>query len=189
MEGHYFGHSGVHCPCPHFIKVCITRKGNDPEVFERLAQQAGPKPFSCRRDRLSKKEQAARLYVMWGMPQKYSGDTSVPVFAADYFKGSLVGYFIRRCVRRGLNWVILSPKYGIWGPGDQYLPEEKLLRCITPAGQKGLAKKLGKIAARFEQVWLYSGRIHDRTALHKNVIAMSKATNKIQHALYFADVR
>ncbi len=43
LEGE-LGHSGVHGPCPHRIKVCITKKGNDRAVFDRLVEMAGPKP-------------------------------------------------------------------------------------------------------------------------------------------------
>jgi hypothetical protein len=37
-------HSGRHSPCPHRIKVCVTKKGNDPSAFAFLANMAGPKP-------------------------------------------------------------------------------------------------------------------------------------------------
>jgi hypothetical protein len=37
-------HSCVHGDCPHEIKVCIVRKGNDSDVFAELVRIAGPKP-------------------------------------------------------------------------------------------------------------------------------------------------
>lgn len=185
----HFGHSCTHGSYPHSIKVCITQKDNSPEIYARLAKQAGPKPESMRRPRLSKKEQAARLYVMWGMPQQYAGDPSTPVSAAEYYGDSLNGRFIRRCMKRGLNWVILSPRHSIWGPDDQYLPGEKLLRETTPEQQKHLAKELHRYAARFEEVWLYSGRIHDRTELHKQVLKSARLSDKIEETTRFSSVR
>jgi hypothetical protein len=43
LEGE-LAHSGSHGPCPHRIKVCIVKADNEPAVFRRLVQQAGPKP-------------------------------------------------------------------------------------------------------------------------------------------------
>jgi hypothetical protein len=37
-------HYGIHGSCPHFIKVCIVKKDNDPEVYNLLLEKAGPKP-------------------------------------------------------------------------------------------------------------------------------------------------
>lgn len=36
-------HSGCHGPCPHYIKVCITKKDNK-NIFPKLLEKAGPKP-------------------------------------------------------------------------------------------------------------------------------------------------
>lgn len=38
-------HSCRHGEGPHRIKVCVTRKDNDPIVFARLIEVAGPKPI------------------------------------------------------------------------------------------------------------------------------------------------
>jgi len=38
-------HSGSHGECPHRIKVCATKKGNDRAVYARLESEAGPKPM------------------------------------------------------------------------------------------------------------------------------------------------
>ena len=35
-------HSGLHGPHPHEIKVCIVERGNEPAVFNRLKELAGP---------------------------------------------------------------------------------------------------------------------------------------------------
>ena len=43
IEGNV-AHSGSHGWCPHRIKVCVTRSGNDPVVFEALASRSGSKP-------------------------------------------------------------------------------------------------------------------------------------------------
>ena len=184
-----FGHSCLHGSYPHSIKVCITQKDNSPEIYARLAEQAGPKPQSLRRARLSKREQAARLYVMWGTPQKYEGDPSIPVSAAEYYGDSLNGQFIRRCMKRGLNWAILSPQYGLWGPDDQHLPGENLLRETTPEQRKHIAKALRRYAARFEEVWVYSGRTYDRTELHQQVLNAARLPDKLIVATRFSDVR
>ena len=185
----HFGHSCLHGSYPHSIKVCITQKDNSPEIYARLAEQAGPKPESLRRARLSKKEQSARLYVMWGMPQQYAGDQLTPVSAAEYYGDSLNGQFIRRCMKRGLNWVILSPQHGLWGPDDQHLPSENLLRETTPDQRKQIAKALRRYAARFEEVWLYSGRNYDRTELHQQVLNAARLPDKLIVATKFSDVR
>jgi hypothetical protein len=37
-------HSGMHGDCPHRIKACIVKKDNDKQVYQRLAEKAGPKP-------------------------------------------------------------------------------------------------------------------------------------------------
>jgi hypothetical protein len=37
-------HSCAHGDGPHRIKVCIVKKNNDPSIFARLVEQAGPKP-------------------------------------------------------------------------------------------------------------------------------------------------
>lgn len=37
-------HSCMHGKGPHRIKVCIVKKANEPEVFKRLLNEAGPKP-------------------------------------------------------------------------------------------------------------------------------------------------
>ena len=185
----HFGHSCLHGSYPHHIRVCITQKDNPPEIFARLAEQAGPKPESLRRARLSKREQAARLYVMWGMPQQYAGDPSMPVSAAEYYGDSLNGQFIRRCMKKGLNWAILSPQYGLWGPDDQHLPEESLLRETTPEQRKQIAKTLHRYAARFDAVWLYSGRTYDRTELHQQVIKNARLSEKLEETSLFADIR
>lgn len=189
VNGDYFGHSGIHGPCPHHIKVCITRSGNSPEVYKQLAEQAGPKPMSLRRSQLTKNTRAKRLYVMWGMPQKFNGDPSRTVSAEEYYGESLNGRFIRRCTKRKLNWVILSPRHGIWGPDDQKMPEETFLRCTSEADHKMLAKQLRSYAARYEEVFLYSGRIHDRTALHQQVIKAARLSEKLEETSYFADIR
>lgn len=44
-------HSCAHGQGPHRIKVCVTRKDNDPAVFEQLVQIAGPKPAQVTRGR------------------------------------------------------------------------------------------------------------------------------------------
>lgn len=185
----HFGHSCLHGAYPHHIRVCITKKDNSPEIYARLAEQAGPKPESMRRARLSKKEQAARLYVMWGMPQKYAGDPSMPVSAAGYYGDSLNGQFIRRCMKRGLNWAILSPQHCLWGPDDQHLPGENLLRETMPDQRKQISKALRRYASRFEQVWLYSGRTYDRTELHQQVLNAARLPDKLIVATKFSDVR
>ncbi len=43
LEGE-LAHSCAHGKGPHRIKVCITKIGNDPAIFKRLAETAGPKP-------------------------------------------------------------------------------------------------------------------------------------------------
>ena len=43
LEGEV-GHTGSHGPCPHRIKVCVTRKGNDPAIYDMLVAVVGPKP-------------------------------------------------------------------------------------------------------------------------------------------------
>ena len=43
LEGE-LAHSGLHGPCPHRIKVCVTKKGNDRAVYAQLVEVAGPKP-------------------------------------------------------------------------------------------------------------------------------------------------
>lgn len=37
-------HSCKHGKGPHQIKVCVTKKGNDPKVFAKLVETAGPNP-------------------------------------------------------------------------------------------------------------------------------------------------
>jgi hypothetical protein len=37
-------HSCVHGDAPHWIKVCVVKKDNEPEVFKRLLEIVGPKP-------------------------------------------------------------------------------------------------------------------------------------------------
>lgn len=37
-------HSCAHGRGPHRIKVCVVKKANTPEVFNRLLEEAGPKP-------------------------------------------------------------------------------------------------------------------------------------------------
>ena len=44
VEGE-LAHSCSHGSGPHRIKICVTKKGNDPMVFARLAETAGPKPL------------------------------------------------------------------------------------------------------------------------------------------------
>ena len=43
IEGE-LAHSCRHGRGPHSVKVCIVKKGNDPNVFAELAALAGPKP-------------------------------------------------------------------------------------------------------------------------------------------------
>ena len=43
VEGE-LSHTGSYGPCPHSIKVHIAKKENDPKVFARLAELAGPQP-------------------------------------------------------------------------------------------------------------------------------------------------
>ncbi len=43
LEGE-LGHSCLHGEGPHRIKVCIVKKRNNPSVFKRLVELAGPKP-------------------------------------------------------------------------------------------------------------------------------------------------
>lgn len=38
------GHSCRHGPAPHWIRVCVLKKDNDPDVFARVLSLAGPKP-------------------------------------------------------------------------------------------------------------------------------------------------
>jgi hypothetical protein len=45
-------HAGVHGPCPHSIKVCVTQVDNDRATYRRLAALAGPKPQRTERTRL-----------------------------------------------------------------------------------------------------------------------------------------
>ena len=123
------------------------------------------------------------------MPQHYDGDLLTPLSAAEYYGDSLNGQFIRRCMKRGLNWVILSPQQGLWGPDDQHLPGENLLRETTPDQRKQIAKALRRYASRFEQVWLYSGRTYDRTELHQQVLNAARLPDKLIVATKFSDVR
>ena len=37
-------HSGTHGPCPHNIKVCIVKKDNSIQTWEKVLEIAGPKP-------------------------------------------------------------------------------------------------------------------------------------------------
>lgn len=37
-------HSGLHGECPHRIKVCIVKKENEPEVWDKILNIVGPKP-------------------------------------------------------------------------------------------------------------------------------------------------
>ena len=48
VEGE-LSHTGSYGPCPHSIKVHIAKKENDPRVFARLAQLAGPQPTGSSR--------------------------------------------------------------------------------------------------------------------------------------------
>jgi hypothetical protein len=43
IEGE-INHSCRHGSGPHYIKVCIVKRDNDPFVFAELAKRAGPKP-------------------------------------------------------------------------------------------------------------------------------------------------
>jgi hypothetical protein len=38
------GHSGAHGPCPHEIRVCVNKSDQDPAVWAKILQAAGPKP-------------------------------------------------------------------------------------------------------------------------------------------------
>ena len=37
-------HSGTHGPCPHDIRVCINKSDQDPAVWAKILQAAGPRP-------------------------------------------------------------------------------------------------------------------------------------------------
>lgn len=41
IEEGEIGHSGIHGPCPHRIKVLIQKCDNDEEIYEKLAERAG----------------------------------------------------------------------------------------------------------------------------------------------------
>lgn len=43
LEGE-LAHSGTHGPCPHDIKVCITKSDNDQGLFSKIAEIAGTQP-------------------------------------------------------------------------------------------------------------------------------------------------
>ena len=43
IEGE-IGHSCRHGNGPHWIKVCIVKKDQDPEVWKKILEIAGPKP-------------------------------------------------------------------------------------------------------------------------------------------------
>ena len=43
LEGD-LGHSCLHGEGPHRVKVCIVKKTNNPSVFKRLVELAGPRP-------------------------------------------------------------------------------------------------------------------------------------------------
>jgi hypothetical protein len=42
-------HSRAHGRCPHSIRVCITKKGNDPAVYAGLLTMAGRRPQPAKR--------------------------------------------------------------------------------------------------------------------------------------------
>ena len=41
----HVAHSGAHGNCPHTIKVCVIRRGSDPEAYEDLVKRAGAGPW------------------------------------------------------------------------------------------------------------------------------------------------
>jgi len=43
IEDGVIGHSGIHGPCPHYIKVCISKKSNE-KYFKYMSEKAGEKP-------------------------------------------------------------------------------------------------------------------------------------------------
>ena len=44
LNGQAFGHSGIHGPCPHEIKILIQKCDNEESVYNILAARAGEKP-------------------------------------------------------------------------------------------------------------------------------------------------
>ena len=183
-----FGHSGIHGPCPHNIKICINKKDN-PKFYNLLAEEAGEKPESLKRKPLSKAEKAGMLYLMWGIPNK---DDEYPEYSAlpeEYYKDYLIGRFILRCKKRKLNWAILSPSHGVWKPEVPNIGLEKYLRDAKDDEIAELIKQIDQIALNYKEIIIYSGRAYDRSDLHKNLIKRAHEKEKFYGVETFDDVR
>ena len=168
VDGKYFGHSGVHGPCPHDIKVCITKTGNSRDVYDLLAKRAGSKPPSRIRCPFSKEEKASRLYLMWGKPMPSLQGLNIvasPILAEEYYKEDLIANFIKRCKERSLNWAILSPCHGVWKSTDKNLPNEKTLAQATANEKNALISQIQTCSTAYQTILLYSGRLYDRSEI------------------------
>ncbi|SCM82556.1 hypothetical protein KL86SPO_50327 [uncultured Sporomusa sp.] len=184
-----FGHSGLHGPCPHDIKVCITKKDNLPKIYTQLAAQAGSKPASNRRKPLTKAEKASRLYLIWGTPPKNKIDLSHPLLPEEYYTLQLILDFIRHCKKRKLHWAILSPTHGVWKDGVKKIGSEKRLREASSDEQEALIKQIQQCAMEYKKLLVYSGRCYDRTDLHRELIQKVNDYNRISLLNSFLDIR
>ena len=166
------GHSGIHGPCPHDIKVAITRKDN-PASYDFLASLAGQKPANTNRKQLKKADKADIIYLMWtaktaseAYNQSNLSNTPDIVYA-----NTANAAFIKRCKKAKVNWGLISPTMGIWLYSDEKIHVPSRLGELTQNELQFLTDDIkNKLGSYANGIRVYSSNNCDRTALHKKII-------------------
>lgn len=79
---------------------------------------------------------------------------------------------MRECKNKGVNWAILSDKYGIWFSDDLHEWYEKNPSAITGEEFSDLVSEFDKSLRQFDQIYFYHnpGRFHK---LYKRLLKSS----------------
>ena len=165
------GHSGIHGPCPHVIKVAITRKDNL-DSYDFLANLAGPKPANTNRKQLKKAEKADIIYLMW----------TAKTASAQYNQSNLINTpdivyadttnaaFIKRCQTLKVNWGLISPVNGVWLPNENNMHSSRRLGELCTLEKTTLIDSMRNKLSKYQNIRVYAPQGYDKTKLHEEIV-------------------
>lgn len=103
------------------------------------------------------------------------------------YMGKFIGAFMRTCKQRGVNWAILSDKYGVWFPGVRHEWYDKHPSKVTEDEYRELLTDFDQKLQSYHEVYFYrrSGRFDH---LYRRLLRETRLRDRITLFSHVAEI-
>jgi len=151
------GHSGIYGPCPHDIKVAITRKDN-PDSYDFLASLAGSKPANTNRKQLKEAYKVNLICLMWTVKTASAqyNQSNLSNTPDNLYENTANASFIKRCHKMKVNWGLISPANGVWLPAETNVHSSIRLNELDAKEKTALIDSMQSKLSKYQKIRIYA---------------------------------